>query len=72
VDTIPSLPADKDGYENIVVAVDAFTKYVEIGKLKTKSAAEMAEWIELNIFARYGAPRIIRTDNGTEYAGEVE
>ena len=72
IDTIPGLPQDKDGYENLVVAVDAFTKLVEIGKLKTKSAAEMAEWIEFNILARYGAPRIIRTDNGTEYMGEVD
>lgn len=71
MDTIPSLPPDSDGNCNLVVAVDVFTKWVELGAFKTKQASEIARWIESNLLARYGTPAIIRTDNGREFEGEV-
>jgi hypothetical protein len=72
IDTIPGMPKDRYGHSLLVVAVCAFTKWVEIGRLFTKSSAEMTEWIENNIIARYGLPNVIRTDNGDEYHGEVD
>ena len=53
-----------------MVAVDTFTKWVEIGLLKSKAAIETAGWFEREILARFGTPNVVRTDNGTEYAGE--
>ena len=53
-----------------MVAVDTFTKWVEIGLLKSKAAIETAGWFEREILARFGTPNVVQTDNGTEYAGE--
>ena len=56
----------------MVIAVDAFSKWVEFGIFESKRAADKAEWLELNILARFGTPNIIRSDNGKEYDGEVD
>ena len=72
IDTITNLPPDPEGNSYIVVAVDAFTKWVELGIFPNKTAAGIAKWIETMILARYGTPHIIRTDNGKEFEGEVD
>jgi hypothetical protein len=54
----------------LVVAVDCFSKWVEVRKLPSKTPELLAEWLEHDIFSRYGIPKIIRTDNGTEFEGE--
>ena len=70
IDLIPSLPPDVDGDSVLVVAVDCFSKWVEVRKLPQKTPELLAEWLEHDIFSRYGIPKIIRTDNGTEFKGE--
>lgn len=69
VDLIPSLPVDRDGDSVLVVAVDCFSKWVEVYKCPAKSPDLIADWFEKDIIARYGTPRIVRTDNGTEFEG---
>jgi Integrase core domain len=70
IDTIPSLPVDDEGYKAIVVAVDCFTKWVELRALKDKEAASMAAFFEEQILSRFGCPAELRSDNGTEFEGE--
>ena len=72
IDTIPGLPQDPEGNTTLVVAVDAFSKWVEVGVFRTKEAAAIAEWLELNLLSRFGTPNIIRSDNGKEFDGEVD
>jgi transposase InsO family protein len=53
----------------LAVAVDCFTKWVEVRKFPAKTPELISDWFELDIIARYGIPRIVRTDNGTEFEG---
>lgn len=56
VDLIPSLPTALGGYKVLAVAVDCFTKFVELGTLRNKEASTVADWFERAILARYGLP----------------
>lgn len=69
---MPALPQDEDGDSVLVVAVDCFSKWVEVCKLPNKTPEQLALWFEYEIIARYGIPRIVRSDNGTEFEGEFQ
>ena len=62
--TIPSSTA-KQHY--IIVAVCAFSRYVLISHLPDRSATSTAAFLDSRLFAVFGAPLVIRTDNGTEF-----
>ncbi|GKT28114.1 DDE-type integrase/transposase/recombinase [Aduncisulcus paluster] len=68
VDTIGPLDEDKDGYKCIIVAVDNFTRFVELAPLKTATSNEAADAIIRMIIARYGVPKCITTDGGPQYS----
>ena len=55
-----------------MVAVGSYTKFVEIEALPNKSSATLARWFLFNIISRYGLPYAVRTDHGTEFAGDFE
>ena len=59
------------GYNYVIMAIDYFTKYVEMGVLKDKSAESIAIWIYKNIFCCYGITDIHITDNGTEFVNKI-
>ena len=46
IDLIPSLPIDKDGDSVLAVAVDCFSKWVEVFKCPTKTPEYFAHWVE--------------------------
>ena len=48
-----------------------FSKYVELGALKSKSSEEICKWFDANILCRYGSPFVLRTDQGTEFLGAL-
>ena len=39
--------------------------------MRSKASKEVAQALELNIFARFGVPVEIRVDRGLEFAGNV-
>ena len=49
---------------------DHLTKFVNLRALKSKRAEEVAYHL-LHIFADKGAPRILQTDNGREFANSL-
>ena len=53
VDSIPNLAGNRG---LVVVAVDCFSKWCEIGLVKSHSAADVWEWFYQNIICRYGVP----------------
>lgn len=67
MDSIPNLAGHRG---LLVVAVDCFSKWVEIGVTKSHSAKETWEWFYSNVICRYGVPYVVRTDQGLEYKGE--
>jgi len=70
IDSIGPLPADAEGNKYIMVAIDCFTRVVELKATKSTTAVEAASFL-LEIFGRYGPPRVIHSDNGPQYAARV-
>ena len=64
-------PKPSKGYNYVIMAIDYFTKYVEMGALKDKSAESIAIWIYENIFYCSGITDIHITDNGTEFVNKI-
>ena len=56
------------GYSHIFVAIDKFTKCIEVKPLTATTAAKAAEFIE-EISHRFGVPNRIITDLGTSFTG---
>lgn len=65
------LQSQADGdYKFIMVYQDHLTKFVRLRALKTKTAAEVAYHLT-DIFSDIGAPIILQSDNGREFANSV-
>ena len=62
---------DKRGYKYIITAECYFTKYVELGALKTKTGLEVVTWIYDNIFCHYGITDIHISDKGKEFTNSL-
>ena len=61
----------KRGYKYIITAQCYFSKYIEIGALKTKTKVDVSTWIYENIFCRYGITDIHISDRGKEFVYNV-
>jgi len=65
------MQAQSDGeYKFILVYQDPLTKYVLLRPLKYKRAEDVA-YVLLDIFTTFGAPSILQSDNGREFANKV-
>ena len=71
VDSLPNLsPAALNGATSVIVAVDMFTKWVELAALLELNSFYTAQFLHDDIICRYGVPTIVRTDGGSEYNGK--
>ena len=65
------MQSQPDGcFKWICVYQDHLTKYVVVRPHKTKQAAEVAETLQ-DIFCLFGAPNILQSDNGREFANQI-
>ena len=71
VDPMGPYPRTLDGHTFILVVTDLFTRWVEAFPLRTSSAQRLTKALEEEVFARYGYPRRILSDNGTQFTGHV-
>lgn len=69
IDCIVGLPASERGEVTLVVAVDAWSKWVECVPVEQLTSAATAEFLYNNIVARFGVPAVVRCDMGTEFQG---
>lgn len=69
-DTMGPFEEDVDGNKYIIVGIDLFTRTVELTARKDatakSAAASILEWT-----GRYGAPREIQSDNGTQFVNST-
>jgi transposase-like protein len=56
----------KGGFTHIFIAVDTFTKWIEVKFVASITAAKAVEFIK-EIMYRFGVPNNIITDNGTHF-----
>ena len=66
VDTAVSQTRSKRGNSNLIVVQDLYTKYIELFPVRHRTGKSVVKTLE-TIFDRWGTPRSIITDNGTEY-----
>src|SRR3546814_5574853 len=52
------------------LGIDCFSRFVEL-RAAPSAAAEEAARLLLDIFGRYGPPRFLRTDNGSQFTAKV-
>ena len=58
-------------YRYVLVVLDVFSRFIFLGPLHSKSSTEVAS-VVIQIFSDVGPPKIIQTDQGTEFKGVVE
>ena len=61
------MPQGKKQVKFLHVAIDYFTKFVEVEALPTITEAKVQNFIWRNIICRFGIPRMIISDNGCQF-----
>ncbi|VFQ79288.1 unnamed protein product [Cuscuta campestris] len=67
VDIVGALPKGAGQARWIVVAIDYFTQWVEAEPLAGITGRQMIDFVGTNILCRFGVPRQIISDNGTQF-----
>ena len=68
IDVIGAIhPPTSNGHRYILVAIDYFTKWVEVASYKTVTTVAIEKFIRNNIIARYRVPHALIFDNGTNF-----
>ena len=58
-------------YRYVLVVLDVFSRFIFLRPFQSKSSTEVAS-VVMQIFSDVGPPKIIQTDQGTEFKGVVE
>jgi transposase InsO family protein len=69
LDLVGSLQKAPRGFSHLLVAIDKFSKWIEVQPL-TSIRSEQAVAFFTNIIHRFGVPNSIITDNGTQFTGK--
>ena len=67
---LKQLPESRNGYNYILVIVDICTRFVFLRELRNKEAMTVAKAL-MKLFCDIGFPKIIQSDNGTEFVNEI-
>lgn len=70
LDTSVHLPTAPGGYTTLLVVIDVFTAFVILRALKSSTAEVVANEL-WSIFCLLGVPKIIQSDNGSEFTNHV-
>jgi hypothetical protein len=70
VDTVGPLPIDSNGNRYVIAVIDCFTRFVEL-RATASPTAQAAVTVLLDVFARYGAPRALRSDQGSQFTARL-
>jgi uncharacterized protein (DUF2267 family) len=71
VDLAGEFPVTQRGNKWVMVAVEHFSKHVELMPMRDKTAAEAAATFA-QVLCRFGAPAEVVTDGGGEFQGEFD
>ncbi|VFQ95800.1 unnamed protein product [Cuscuta campestris] len=66
-DLIGLMPRAPGNFRWIIVAIDYFTKWIEAEPLVGGTSEQCSKFVNNNILCRYGVPKQITTDNGTQF-----
>ncbi|KAH9643789.1 hypothetical protein HF086_002287 [Spodoptera exigua] len=71
IDLVGPLDKDDYNYSYILTLQCELTKYIEAYPLVTKRTEEVAKALVHNFILRYGVPKVIATDRGTEFLSSI-
>lgn len=71
IDLFGPLPETPDGKKWIFIVEDTSTKWVELFSLQNATAKECAVTLLEEVFLRYGLPRRLISDNGSQFVSAV-
>lgn len=71
MDILGPLTTSNEGYKYILLIVHSFSKFPEAFPLKTQDSKEIANVLFAEIFARYGAPKVIVSDRGQNFLSNL-
>ena len=63
-------PPSSRGHKFVLVAIDYFTKWVEVIPLRTITSKNMVDFVRERIVYCFGIPQTITTDQGTMFTLE--
>ena len=66
------MPKSSNGHEYILVAIDYFTKWVEVASYARLTATRVAKFMKSHIICLYGVPHKLISDRGVHFRGEVD
>jgi len=69
IDTLDVVETE-DGYKCVLVCMDSFTRWIELYALKSLEAEEAAVCL-VNLFGRFGAPRELLSDRGSQFVNKL-
>lgn len=69
-DLIGPLPRSSKGNSYLVVFVDRFTKWVQCRPIRKATGKAVRTALYEEVLTRFGCPKTIITDNGTQYTGK--
>ena len=71
IDIMGPFDKSKDGYQYLLVAAEAYSKWPEAFPLRTQESTEIANILFNYVFARYGAPRKLVSDKGQNFISKL-
>ena len=71
IDIVGPLPVTTRRCEYILTAMDIATGYIELYPIRTATAEIIIAVLTEGIFLRYGFPKALRCDNGTQFTSAV-
>jgi hypothetical protein len=71
LDLLGPLPPTQGNLKYVVVAVEYFSKWIEAKPLATITSATVQKFFWQNIVCRFGVPKAITVDNGTQFDAET-
>ena len=71
IDYLGPLKTTKEGYKYILLVVESLSRYPEAFPTRTQEAGETANVLYNEIFCRYGCPRTLLSDRGTNFCSQL-
>ncbi len=69
-DTVGPFPEDDMGNKYVITFIDTFTRFVELIPTRSASAKDACRAL-LQVLGRYGTPKAVRSDKGSQYMANM-
>jgi transposase InsO family protein len=71
IDLAVNLPVTQKGNVNILIVTEYFTRWTEAYAIPDGTAETVAEYLVTNFFCRFGLPKFLHSDQGTNFESKL-